>query len=97
MGPSLIGVGAQAADFYLSTGRMPLNNPRDPPVRNPPIFSRGQINDLEARLAARMPRKGDYTVTDTPHRAICDGCPAEGGLCSWPLAMTRRAAPDQLF
>jgi ATP-dependent exoDNAse (exonuclease V) beta subunit len=61
------------------------------------VFSRAQINDLEARLAARMPRKGDYTVTDTPHRAICDGCPAEGGLCSWPLAMTRRAAPDQLF
>jgi hypothetical protein len=61
------------------------------------VFSRAQINDLEARLAARMPRKGDYTVTDTPHRAICDGCPAEGGLCSWPLAMTRREAPDQLF
>jgi ubiquinol-cytochrome c reductase cytochrome c subunit len=46
MGPSLIGVGAQAADFYLSTGRMPLNNPRDPPVRNPPAFNRQQISDL---------------------------------------------------
>ena len=52
MGPSLIGVGAQAADFYLSTGRMPLNNPRDPPVRNPPIFSRGQINDLVAYVGS---------------------------------------------
>ncbi|HEY2654474.1 MAG TPA: cytochrome c, partial [Solirubrobacteraceae bacterium] len=52
MGPSLIGVGAQAADFYLSTGRMPLNNPRDPPARNPPIFSRGQINDLVAYVGS---------------------------------------------
>ena len=52
MGPSLIGVGAQAADFYLSTGRMPLNNPRDAPVRNPPIFTRPQINDLVAYVGS---------------------------------------------
>ena len=52
MGPSLMGVGAQAADFYVSTGRMPLNNPRDPPVRNPPIFSRGQIHDLVAYVGS---------------------------------------------
>jgi ubiquinol-cytochrome c reductase cytochrome c subunit len=52
MGPSLIGVGAQAADFYLSTGRMPLNNPRDPPVRNPPAFSRAQIMDLVSYVGA---------------------------------------------
>jgi ubiquinol-cytochrome c reductase cytochrome c subunit len=52
MGPSLIGVGAQAADFYLSTGRMPLNNPRDPPVRNPPIFTHAQIGDLVAYVGS---------------------------------------------
>lgn len=52
MGPSLIGVGAQAADFYLSTGRMPLNNPRDPPVRNPPMFNRQQIDDLVAYVGS---------------------------------------------
>jgi len=52
MGPSLIGVGAQAADFYLSTGRMPLNNPRDPPVRNPPAFNRQQISDLVAYVGS---------------------------------------------
>jgi ATP-dependent helicase/nuclease subunit A len=38
-----------------------------------------------------------YPVTDTPHRAICQGCPAEGGLCSLPLAMTRRDSPERLF
>jgi hypothetical protein len=32
-----------------------------------------------------------------PHRGLCSGCPAEGGLCSWPLEMTRREALDRLF
>ena len=34
--PSLIGVGAGPVDFYLSTGRMPLQSPRDEPQRSPP-------------------------------------------------------------
>ncbi len=38
-----------------------------------------------------------FTVTEVPQRSVCRGCPAEGGLCSWPLAMTRRDAPDTLF
>jgi hypothetical protein len=38
-----------------------------------------------------------FRVTDAPQRAICAGCPAEGGLCSWPLEMTRREAADRLF
>jgi len=41
--------------------------------------------------------RGEFAVTDTPHRGICAGCPAEGGLCSWPLQATRRSAPDRLF
>ncbi|MDQ6732316.1 MAG: PD-(D/E)XK nuclease family protein, partial [Actinomycetota bacterium] len=40
---------------------------------------------------------GAFTVSDLPHRGICAGCPAQGGLCSWPLEMTRRTAPDRLF
>jgi ATP-dependent exoDNAse (exonuclease V) beta subunit len=63
------------------------------------VFTRAQMPELEAQLAelAAGVLARDFTVTDTPHRAVCDGCPAEGGLCSWPLAMTRREAPDQLF
>jgi ATP-dependent exoDNAse (exonuclease V) beta subunit len=38
-----------------------------------------------------------FAVTETPMRSVCAGCPAEGGLCSWPLEMTRREAPDRLF
>jgi len=38
-----------------------------------------------------------YPVTEQPCRSICSGCPGEGGLCSWPLAMTRREGVDTLF
>jgi hypothetical protein len=39
---------------------------------------------------------GRFEVTAVPHRALCRDCPAEGGLCSWPLEQTRRDTPDQL-
>ena len=54
---------------------------------------------LEDQLAglARGILEREFRVTDAPHRAVCDGCPAEGGLCSWPLEMTRRDAADRLF
>jgi hypothetical protein len=42
-------------------------------------------------------RRGEFTVTDGPHRGVCDGCPVEGGLCWWPLEMTGREPPDRLF
>jgi ATP-dependent helicase/nuclease subunit A len=67
-----------------------------------PVSARFTIADLPAledqlgRLTERVLRR-EFPVTDTPHRAICEGCPAEGGLCSWPLEMTQRAAPDTLF
>ena len=37
--PTLVGAGAASADFYLRTGRMPLNNPADQPMRHRPAFS----------------------------------------------------------
>ncbi len=41
--PSLIGVGAAAVDFYLSTGRMPLADTNVPQaVRKPPAFDADQ-------------------------------------------------------
>jgi ATP-dependent exoDNAse (exonuclease V) beta subunit len=62
-------------------------------------FTRDQVPELEARLTAlaRGVIERDFRVTDAPHRAVCGGCPAEGGLCSWPLEMTRREAADRLF
>jgi ATP-dependent exoDNAse (exonuclease V) beta subunit len=62
-------------------------------------FSRAGAPELEDRLSALADgvMRRDFAVTDAPHRAVCQGCPAEGGLCSWPLGMTRRDAPDRLF
>jgi ubiquinol-cytochrome c reductase cytochrome c subunit len=51
-GPSLRGVGARAADFYLSTGRMPLDHPNDQPLRHEPAFPRKDIDALVAYVAS---------------------------------------------
>ncbi len=50
--PSLRGVGAQAADFYLSTGRMPLSSPAQQPQRSTPAYSAGQIAALDAYVGS---------------------------------------------
>jgi ubiquinol-cytochrome c reductase cytochrome c subunit len=47
-GPALRGAGAAAADFYLSTGRMPIADPTDEPIRADPVFSRRDIDALVA-------------------------------------------------
>src|SRR5690242_18375767 len=50
--PSLHGVGALAADFYLQTGRMPLPSPRAQPLRSSPAFPQSQIKALVAYVAS---------------------------------------------
>src|SRR4051812_39567811 len=47
-GPSLHGAGAAAADFYLSTGRMPLDDPKDQPLRTNPAYERPERDALVA-------------------------------------------------
>jgi ubiquinol-cytochrome c reductase cytochrome c subunit len=49
-GPRLAGVGEQAADFYLRTGRMPLKAPALEPVRSDPAFPPQQIDDIVAYI-----------------------------------------------
>ncbi len=62
-------------------------------------FTRADAADLERRLCslAEGVLRREFSVTEQPHRGVCRGCPAEGGLCSWPLELTRRDAPDRLF
>jgi hypothetical protein len=73
-----------------------LERPADPVIAR---FTSADAPALEQRLAALsagvLERR--FAVTETPHRAVCHGCPAEGGLCSWSTEMTRREAPDTLF
>ncbi len=50
--PALVSAGAAAADFYLTTGRMPLNNPANQPLRHRPYFNPLQIRQLVAYINA---------------------------------------------
>ena len=55
IGPSLRGVGALAADFYLSTGYMPLQNAYDQPRRSRVLFSKHDLRALAAYVASLGP------------------------------------------
>ena len=50
--PALVSVGAAAADFYLTTGRMPLNNPANQALRHHPYFNQTEIRQLDSYIAA---------------------------------------------
>src|SRR5215218_5619385 len=54
-GPSLVGVGAASADFYLSTGRMPITDEQRNPSRGRPAFGRADIDALVAYVASLGP------------------------------------------
>lgn len=51
-GPSLVGAGAAAADFYLRTGRMPLGAPGQRPLRQEPKFDDAEIRALVDYVAS---------------------------------------------
>jgi ATP-dependent exoDNAse (exonuclease V) beta subunit len=48
--------------------------------------------ELEAALlaAVRVVASGEARATLAPDAVACDGCPARGRLCGWPVALTRR-------
>jgi ubiquinol-cytochrome c reductase cytochrome c subunit len=81
-GPSLRGVGAAAVDFYVSTGRMPLADPTDEPVRADPEFSRRDIQALVAYVSgfggpaipAVDPDRGDVARGKEAFTESCAGC-----------------------
>ena len=54
-GPSLQNAGPAAVDFMLSTGRMPLANPGDQPVRDEPKFTPDQIAAIVAYVETIAP------------------------------------------
>jgi ubiquinol-cytochrome c reductase cytochrome c subunit len=89
--PSLRGVGAGPVDFYLSTGRMPLEQPREEPLRNPPAFSRSQIDALIAYISSfggpaaptANPADGNLALGFRQFTLHCAGCHqivARGGI-----------------
>jgi ubiquinol-cytochrome c reductase cytochrome c subunit len=89
--PSLRGVGAGPVDFYLSTGRMPLQDPRDEPLRAKPAFNRTQINALIAYISrfggppapTANPAAGNLALGLHEFTLNCAGCHqivARGGI-----------------
>jgi ubiquinol-cytochrome c reductase cytochrome c subunit len=55
LGPSLRLSGTAGVDFMLTTGRMPLSNPHDQPMRGEPAFSPDEIDALVAYIASIVP------------------------------------------
>jgi ubiquinol-cytochrome c reductase cytochrome c subunit len=108
-GPSLRGVGALAADFYLRTGYMPLGDARDQPVR-----SRQRLSEPEVRaLVGYVASLGDGPAPPSPEPSAgsvaegrelftlhCSGCHqvvAEGGVMPGAKAPPlNRATPRQI-
>jgi ubiquinol-cytochrome c reductase cytochrome c subunit len=89
--PSLRDVGPGPVDFYLSTGRMPLQRPRDEPMRQTPMFTRRQIDALIAYISkfggpaapTAEPAKGNLALglhEFTLHCAGCHQMVARGGM-----------------
>jgi len=98
LGPSLRGVGAQAADFYLRTGYMPLQHVGLQPRRSRVQLSDAEIRALVAYVASLSPgppipnpHPGRGTLGRGMHLFLtnCAGCHqivAEGGYVTGAVA-----------
>ena len=81
-GPALQGAGAAAADFYLTTGRMPLAYPKDVPARQTPSYTQPQIDALVRYVGSLGgpaipqpdPTRGSLAEGMHVFTAACAGC-----------------------
>ena len=90
--PSLIGAGAGPVDFYVSTGRMPLQKYNDEPLRTPSMFDGAQRRSIVSYVysagggppaPAADPLKGSFAQGLRVFTSDCAGCHqivARGGL-----------------
>jgi ubiquinol-cytochrome c reductase cytochrome c subunit len=97
-GPSLRGVGARAADFYLRTGYMPLASPHTQPHRSRVRYSQGELAALVAYVASlgggpRIPKphpeRGNLAQGQEQFTEHCAGCHqvgAQGGYVTNAVA-----------
>jgi ubiquinol-cytochrome c reductase cytochrome c subunit len=109
MGPSLRGVGARTADFYLSTGYMPLESPTQQPWRRRVLFTRRELRSLVKyvaslgggpRIPKPAPERGDLAEglrLFTEHCAGCHQVAAEGGyVTNARVPKLKQATPTQI-
>jgi ubiquinol-cytochrome c reductase cytochrome c subunit len=71
--PSLIGVGAAAADFQLATGRMPLKNHTAEAVRKRPQYTDAEIEQIAAYVGSLGPGPAIPTNLDYQSAALAFG------------------------
>jgi ubiquinol-cytochrome c reductase cytochrome c subunit len=107
-GPSLHGVGALAADFYLQTGRMPLPSPRAQPQRAQPAFGPADVRALVAYVASFggpaipvvHPSRGSLSAGQRLFSLSCAGChtiQGQGGIVTGAIVPSlNRATPTQI-
>src|SRR5439155_5081298 len=81
-GPSLHAVGAAAADFMLSTGRMPLADPSERPVRQAPAFSASDIASIVTYLRTIAPGGPEIPKVDLAAGILADGQEVFAGNCA---------------
>jgi quinol---cytochrome-c reductase cytochrome c subunit len=106
--PSLHGVGAQAADFYLRTGRMPLQSPEQEPQRARPVYTPAQIAALDAYIGSfggpGVPRVSTAGASLAAGQKLfadnCSGCHqavARGGIVTGAFVPSLlQATPTQI-
>jgi ubiquinol-cytochrome c reductase cytochrome c subunit len=96
-GPPLVGAGARAAHFYLTTGYMPLSDPYEQPLRKRPAFRPDGLRAVIAYIASfggppipqPHPERGDVAEglrLFTEHCAGCHQVVAEGGIATDAVA-----------
>ena len=108
-GPPLRGVGARAADFYLGTGYMPLDDAHDQPIRRWPLLNEkeraaivGYIASLDDGPPIPRPDPGRGDVAEgrdlfTDHCAGCHQVAAVGGILTGAKAPPLdRASPTEV-
>jgi ubiquinol-cytochrome c reductase cytochrome c subunit len=89
LGPPIVGLGPAVYDFQLSTGRMPLAQPRAQSVRKPPAFSPAQIDAIVAYLTSLGgggipipdvdPGGGDLSQGQVTYQQNCSPCHGVSG------------------
>jgi len=108
-GPPLVGVGAQAADLYLTTGFMPLGNPHEQPWRSRVLFTKREVSALTNYVASLgpgppipQPNPSAGNVSQgfhlfTIHCAGCHQVVAEGGyVTDARVPVIKQSTPTQI-
>jgi ubiquinol-cytochrome c reductase cytochrome c subunit len=108
-GPSLRGVGARTAHFYLSTGYMPLESPTQQPWRRRVLFTRRELRALVKYVASLgggppiprpAPERGHLAEglrLFTQHCAGCHQVVGEGGyVTDARVPKLKQATPTQI-